>query len=1527
MPSVRKKLRSLWQPKQGPFDPASPDSDKASQPTVTSDFTNASPSSRSSSPPVFSSGGLRPTRKADKSLNPPVFPDGIEVWHDCENAAVDICFIHGLTGDRNHTWTSDGQSEPWPKKLLPPKLPNARILTYGYDAYVVARGGSGPSSNRLSDHGQNLISDLAGDRAGSNAAATRRPIIFVTHSLGGLVCKKGLLISRASGRQDYQQISEDTRGVIFMGTPHRGSWLAGLAEIPVSMLRLFMSSNKTLLDVLGTSSEFLDDINNGFFGMVRDRTHGNNQIRVQCFFEEMPTVAGKPVVPKVSATIDGYSAISIHANHRNMVKFWSHADTGFVRVWNVLSEWVQIPLMDKEVNQGGNLQVSLAAPVEEVRPVSVDGVHPVPLGGQHPAPAEEVPLIPEPSLPPTSWQECLQSLAFPTMRDRFQDIEPAASGTCMWFLEHPTYKRWMEIPQGLLWIMGNPGVGKSTLTKYALKHGKATAVSEEDNPLILSFFVHARGDELQKTPAGLFRALLHQILLEEPHSLPQLIATFDEKLKSYGRAGEAWRWHQRELSENLKSCLPLLVSRRPVWIYIDALDELGKDNAIDIVQAFKLLLRNLGSDDKTNITGTGGTSTSKLQFRLCFSCRYFPIINNDQSVMEINVAKENGDDIAAFVEAKLCEATALDISSSQVPKLITKGANGVFLWASLVVGQVLQLHREGAGLKRIEAEIHAIPKTLETLYQEILRGMGPDSLWLIQWVCFATRSLRLDELQWALAFNPENPQLSIHECRQSKNYVEDLDGVWRQIRTLSCGLVELISSDWANHRYVMPTLSWSDESPIPRVGKCYTAQFIHQSVKEFFLDHGLKALDKTSTTPKQAIAVANLRLTKACLHLLTTKEVVEYHASHSETSQLWREITDPTGPGCEDWEVDACDLRYSLINCFPMLDYALLCWGTHAKQACAYDRSVIETGWPFELWTSAILIEMENRLAKLMSNKIVGEFEWRPGPTILHLSVKQGLKVLLEVLWDRADSTTITTGSPATIPSFGPILSTLVEEAAIGNHEDIMRLLLNRSDNMLMNLAQYPGVKDLPSPIDGGLPRVPISWAALHGNLTMAKMLCERGLIYHPDHLSDAVCFAARQGHTAMVRFLFHEGASPVPHALEEALIHDHKDIALLLLDQVCAAKTDRELVRRWLVTAARFSKIDVLRLVLDTFLEFSDEECRAEVLFELANFGYTGSKWASRCSDPEATAAAQIVIHAGQINVDWTDGSRSAFTPLQAAARLRDVSFLQLLLEAGADLERSDDRGRTALIVAVGYNKKDNVALLLEMGANPNHVDHGGLTPLLYDADIPVYELLLEAGADIEFESPSGETALLASLKRRSPSKVRFFASRGANMQSKPLVATAVQYRMGESVISLMLDKGADIDLENGEGQTALTISVERYDLEGIRYLASRGANMRSKPLVAMALSEQEADKEETVKVVKLLLELGADVEAPYEGRTPWTLTLPLLGISLPGPGDEILGLLLKGGAKPEHDVKWIQGRIYEWERCQNLAWNEKAT
>lgn len=274
----------------------------------------------------------------DPSENPPIpsFPDGVKVLHDCPDATVDICFVHGLTGDRESTWTADGQSAPWPKTLLPPKLEKARILTYGYDAYIVRKGVA--SSNRLIDHATNLLNDLTTDRVCCNALS--RPIIFVVHSLGGLVCKKAILLSRNNPETHLRGIFNCTIGILFMGTPHRGAWMANWAKIPTPALGLIKSVNKSLLEILQTNNQTLELIQGDFWSMIRERQKANQPPEVTCFFEELPLPGVGKVVSKESATLESYNHISIHANHRDMVKFASAEENGFKRLLGELVRWV-----------------------------------------------------------------------------------------------------------------------------------------------------------------------------------------------------------------------------------------------------------------------------------------------------------------------------------------------------------------------------------------------------------------------------------------------------------------------------------------------------------------------------------------------------------------------------------------------------------------------------------------------------------------------------------------------------------------------------------------------------------------------------------------------------------------------------------------------------------------------------------------------------------------------------------------------------------------------------------------------------------------------------------------------------------------------------------------------------------------------------------------------------------------------------------------------------------------------------------
>jgi hypothetical protein len=84
---------------------------------------------------------------------------GIRVLYepsDKSAAIVDIIFVHGLTGNAYDTWLHEGRQTHWPSQLVKEDIPDARVLSFGYDADVVCWF-SAASDNRISNHAEALL--------------------------------------------------------------------------------------------------------------------------------------------------------------------------------------------------------------------------------------------------------------------------------------------------------------------------------------------------------------------------------------------------------------------------------------------------------------------------------------------------------------------------------------------------------------------------------------------------------------------------------------------------------------------------------------------------------------------------------------------------------------------------------------------------------------------------------------------------------------------------------------------------------------------------------------------------------------------------------------------------------------------------------------------------------------------------------------------------------------------------------------------------------------------------------------------------------------------------------------------------------------------------------------------------------------------------------------------------------------------------------------------------------------------------
>ncbi|KAE8450572.1 hypothetical protein EG329_006303 [Mollisiaceae sp. DMI_Dod_QoI] len=271
-----------------------------------------------------------------------------KVLHDPPQPVVDIFFIHGLTGDREKTWTrTKGKLECfWPRDLLPEDISNARIAVWGYDASVIKKTPfTVVSTNTLDHHAQTLCNDIASLRGEKN----KQPIIFVVHSLGGLVCKTALLHSSEANtteRAHLKEVCDRTRAIAFMGTPHQGSSKASWGVM--------------LASALGEAPH-LNELQKRFLNFLEFRKQQGDAIDVTCFFEELPLPVFGTIVPDQSVTIPGYESIGIHDDHSAMTKFGGDDSPGYKRVLGELQRWV------------ANLQVKKAGETQKKSPAETPG--------------------------------------------------------------------------------------------------------------------------------------------------------------------------------------------------------------------------------------------------------------------------------------------------------------------------------------------------------------------------------------------------------------------------------------------------------------------------------------------------------------------------------------------------------------------------------------------------------------------------------------------------------------------------------------------------------------------------------------------------------------------------------------------------------------------------------------------------------------------------------------------------------------------------------------------------------------------------------------------------------------------------------------------------------------------------------------------------------------------------------------------------------------------------------------------------
>ncbi|KUJ19713.1 uncharacterized protein LY89DRAFT_716235 [Mollisia scopiformis] len=106
-----------------------------------------------------------------------------------EEIEVDVVAVHGLNGDWEMTWTETTTGNMWLRDFVPIQCPKFRVMSFGYDSTFALSH----SEATIDDAAHDLINRLDDERQSS--PAKKRPLIFVAHSLGGVVVKRALMIA------------------------------------------------------------------------------------------------------------------------------------------------------------------------------------------------------------------------------------------------------------------------------------------------------------------------------------------------------------------------------------------------------------------------------------------------------------------------------------------------------------------------------------------------------------------------------------------------------------------------------------------------------------------------------------------------------------------------------------------------------------------------------------------------------------------------------------------------------------------------------------------------------------------------------------------------------------------------------------------------------------------------------------------------------------------------------------------------------------------------------------------------------------------------------------------------------------------------------------------------------------------------------------------------------------------------------------------------------------------------------------
>ena len=199
-----------------------------------------------------------------------------------------------------------------------------------------------------------------------------------------------------------------------------------------------------------------------------------------------------------------------------------------------------------------------------------------------------------------------------------------------------------------------------------------------------------------------------------------------------------------------------------------------------------------------------------------------------------------------------------------------------------------------------------------------------------------------------------------------------------------------------------------------------------------------------------------------------------------------------------------------------------------------------------------------------------------------------------------------------------------------------------------------------------------------------------------------------------------------------------------------------------------------------------------------------------------------------GNVNAVQNDA-----TPLIITTHLNYPEISKYLIQNGAEVNVKDARDNTPLIYALQKISENVPELLINKGADVNAIGSNEETPLYLAAksgSLEYVKLLLSKGAKIN----QGDPALIEALKGDYIDIIQTLINNGAdlNLRDSYFNKSALHWAIGslwqktnEKIAKMLIAAGADVNIQDNEGNTPLSLAVQKNLDDLVELLKSKGA------------------------------------------------------------------------------------------------------